>query len=1002
MKLTRFSLGFWLIAILLVFAQGAYSQGEKPKTVSSQARASASLRGTVTDPSGASVPGALVQFRGLAGEQRTKTDTAGQYSFAAVRPGKYLVRIIAKGFSVWQEEDFEVSGSSALDIQLVIQPEAQVINVEEEVNRLSIEPSSNVGALVLGEKELAVLSDDPEELAQQLQALAGPAAGPSGGQIYIDNFAGGTLPPKASIREVRINSNPYSPEYERPGFGRIEIFTKPGTDTIRGQAFLQYNKEALNSRSPLLTQSKRPPYKQQFYGFNLSGPIKKQKASFGLDVERRTINENAFILATVLDDNLSPLAVNQTILTPQSRMTISPRLDYSINTRNTLTARYQNTRSEQDKEGIGNFSLASRAYNQTNSENLLQVTETAIFGTKAINELRFQNIRTNLARTGDNTIPALIVQGAFEGGGAQVGNSGSKSNRWELANTTTYTHKNHIIKWGARLRRTAVDDTSVNNFGGTFTFFGDSGPVLDTNNQPTSGALAQLSAFERYRRTLFFQQAGLSPTQIRQLGGGASQFSLSAGTPTISIGQSDIGLFLNDDWRARPNLTLSYGLRYETQTNISDLSNLSPRIGVAWGIGGGPSRITKTVLRAGFGAFYERISETVTLQARRFNGQMQQSYLILNPDFFPTVPTPAMLESGRQPQRLQSVDGGILAPRTYQASVGIERQVNKYTRLSMQYISSRGVHLQRSRDINAPINGVFPFSDSQLRLLTESTGFSRSNQFIISPTINFKKVFLFGFYALSHGKTDTEGAPADPYNLRAEWGPSSFSDVRHRLTVGTSLPLLWNFSVSPFFSVSSSSPYNITTGRDTNGDGFTSERPALLTGIGVSDCRSGDLIYEPRFGCFNLNPAPGTAIGRNFARGPATVNFNLRLSRTWGFGSRGAPGQAGSPTPPEMGGPGRGGSFPGGGPPGGQMSGRGRGSRGGGEMFTGRSDKKYNLTLSISANNVLNHANYAPPSGDLSSPFFGEYRSLVGGFGPRGGGSSTYNRKIDVQLRFTF
>src|ERR1019366_3284703 len=194
---------------------------------------------------------------------------------------------------------------------------SSLLNVEDEANKVNADPGSNGGALILREKELATLSDDPDELSQQLQAMAGPGGGPNGGQIYIDGFTGGNLPSKASIREIRINSNPFSPEYDRPGFGRIEIFTKPGTDAIHGQAFVQYNKEALNSRSPLLAQSQRPPYKQDFFGFNLGGPLKKQKASFAFDAQRRNTTENAFILATDLDSNLNRQTINQAILTPQ-------------------------------------------------------------------------------------------------------------------------------------------------------------------------------------------------------------------------------------------------------------------------------------------------------------------------------------------------------------------------------------------------------------------------------------------------------------------------------------------------------------------------------------------------------------------------------------------------------------------------------------------------------------------------------------------------------------
>ena len=192
-----------------------------------------SLRGQVTDPSGATVPGALVQLRGPGPEQRAFTSVSGEYSFDGLRPGKYLVRVIAKGFTVSQRRDFEINGDATLNVQLTIEAGTQVINVEDEAGRVSTEPGGNAAALVLGQKELAALSDDPDELAQQLQAMAGPSTGPNGGQIYIDGFSGGNLPPKASIREVRINSNPYSTEYDRPGFGRIEIFTRPGGDRLR-------------------------------------------------------------------------------------------------------------------------------------------------------------------------------------------------------------------------------------------------------------------------------------------------------------------------------------------------------------------------------------------------------------------------------------------------------------------------------------------------------------------------------------------------------------------------------------------------------------------------------------------------------------------------------------------------------------------------------------------------------------------------------------------------
>lgn len=952
----------------------------------------ATLQGQITDPSGAAVPAALVQVLGGGKQWRGSTVSDGTYQVAGIKPGIYTVRVIAKGFTVALRREVEIREGDRLDVQLTIESEAQVVNVEAEANRVSVDPTENSGALVLGEKQLAALSDDPDELEEQLKAMAGPAAGPNGGEIYIDGFSGGRLPPKASIREVRINSNPYSTEYDRPGFGRIEIFTKPGLDSFRGQAFFQFNDESLNSRNPLLTQSKRSPYQQRFYGVSLSGPIKKERASFSFDFERRAIDENALILATTVDRNFGTTTTSRGVLTPQIRTTFTPRVDVTLSPNNTLTMRYQEGRTDQENEGIGDFSLESRAYTQKDNDRTFQVTDAAVLSPKIISESRFQYARSELNQKGDNSTPALSVQGAFDGGGAQIGHSGNLTNSWEGSNITTRGGIRHTYKFGGRVRYSRLEDTSQNNFGGTYIFFGGLGPELDGNNRAVAGTNIQLTALERYRRTLLFQSLGYDAATIRSLGGGASQLSLSAGLALSRVNQFDAGLFFNDDWKVRQNFTLSYGLRWETQTNIRDYKNFAPRVGIAWGLGRNGS--TKTVLRAGFGIFYDRVSNSVTLNADRYNGATQRSYLLQNPDTFPLIPAESQLQAAAQPQRLQIKDARLVAPRNYQASISLERQLNSFARVSVQYIESRGVHLQRTRNINTAVDGAFPYGDAQLRVLTETTGLSRTHMLVVAPNANYKGLFLFGFYMLGFGRSDAEGNPANPYNLRAEYGPSDTSDVRHRVVIGSSVNLRWKISVSPFLLASAGSPYNITTGRDTNRDGFTSERPALVKGLSEGSCQGSNLIYEKGFGCFDLNPAAGTSISRNYGRGPATVTLNLRLARSWAFGGSGESGipgglPAGMGGLRGMGGPPAGAPPPGGGGPGGP-----------GGPFGGSSGRRYNLTLSVSARNLLNTSNFASPSGDLSSPYFGQSRSLAG-FGPFGS-STTYNRKIDVQLRFTF
>jgi hypothetical protein len=903
--------------------------------------AAQSLHGTVTDPSGAAVPGALVQIRGPRGEQRLTTDSAGAYSFAALAPGKYQVRVIARGFSIAQKKDLRIDRTVVFDAQLAIQPETQVVNVEDELNRVNTNPAANGGAVVLRQRQLAILSDDPDELAQQLQALAGPIPGPGGAQFYLDGFLGGIIPPKAAIREIRINANPFSPEYDRPGFARIEIFTKPGTDALRGQVSVVFNDRLFNSRNPLLSESSRPPYRTGLYGLNLSGPLKKNKLSFTLDAERRNIDENAFILATTLDGNLNPVTINQAVLTPETRTSITPRIDYTLDRRNTLVVRYQDVRIAQDNQGIGSFNLASRAYNATQAEHTAQVTETAMISPHLINETRVQYMRASSSSQGVDAAPGLNVQDAFYGGGPGVGDSGTVLTSFEATNISTLTRGAHILKWGGRVRYTSLDDTSRNNFAGTFTFF----------------------TLDRYRRTLELEAAGSSDAQIAQMGFGPSQFTLNAGTAATRVGQADVGVFVNDDWRALPHLTLSYGLRYEAQTNAGNLADFAPRVGIAWSLDGKANRPARTVLRAGAGIFYDRIANTVTLNARRYDGVTQQSYLIQNPVFFRTIPALDVLRSGAQPQQLRPVYAGLVAPRLFQTSIGVERQLKGTSRLAVNWIETRGVHLLNTRNINAPIGGAWPYGDHAVRVLTESAGLSRLSQLVVSPNLNYRKLMLMGFYALSWGRDNNEGMPADPYNLRPEWGPSSYGDVRHRLILATAAPLPLKFSLMPFFATSSGTPYNITTGLDPNLTGFPAARPALVAG----PCQ--------RQGCYNATPAPNTpVIERNFGRGPSQVNLGLRVSRTWAFGGRGETGpRTESQT---MGGMGHGVS----GPP------------------IGR---KYNLTFSATTFNALNHANYAPPEGDLASPYFGQYRSLADLAGHMAA-PTTFNRKISLQLRFTF
>ncbi|MBA2341039.1 MAG: carboxypeptidase regulatory-like domain-containing protein, partial [Pyrinomonadaceae bacterium] len=302
-------------------------------------RASGILAGRVVDQQGGIVVGATVTVADASGVERTTTtNDDGAYTFTNLAPGRYIVRINQSGFAAYENAEVEITTGkrTELDISLSVALQEEQVTVESQAP-LSTDPQNNGGATVLRGKDLESLPEDPDDLAAALQALAGPSAGPNGGQIYIDGFTGGRLPPRESIRQITINQNPFSAEFDRLGFGRIEISTKPGTDKLRGQTFFRFEDESLNSRNPFAPN--RAPYQSRLYGGNLSGPVIKGRASFFLDFERRETDDNAVIRATILDPSLNITPFSLAVLTPQRRITFSPRFDYQINNANTLVAR---------------------------------------------------------------------------------------------------------------------------------------------------------------------------------------------------------------------------------------------------------------------------------------------------------------------------------------------------------------------------------------------------------------------------------------------------------------------------------------------------------------------------------------------------------------------------------------------------------------------------------------------------------------------------------------
>ncbi|MEO6802190.1 MAG: carboxypeptidase regulatory-like domain-containing protein, partial [Granulicella sp.] len=360
----RLSLKLMFLLFLGVSSVGVFAQ--QPASV---------VRGLVADPDSAVIPGATVTLTPASGKALTTESGAdGAYTFRGVPEGTYSLTVTMNGFSTFVRQGIRIGATQSLtvDAKMAVQAEDQIVQVTTNTNTLSVDQDSNASATVLTAKDLDALSDDPDELSAELTALAGPSTGPNGGQIYIDGFTGGQLPPKSSILRVIINQNPMSAQYDRAGFGRILVVTKPGTDKYHGSAQYNFNNSALNTANPLI-KTTQPPYHTNFFFGNITGPINK-RASYSGGGSYRQIQDNAIINGTIVAPSAGstticapgiatcvPTPYQQAVSVPQTRWDFTPRLDIAVTNTNALSVRYQYESNVQDNNGIGNFSLPSVA-----------------------------------------------------------------------------------------------------------------------------------------------------------------------------------------------------------------------------------------------------------------------------------------------------------------------------------------------------------------------------------------------------------------------------------------------------------------------------------------------------------------------------------------------------------------------------------------------------------------------------------------------------------------
>lgn len=932
-----------VLMLLLLFPLALHSQPANQMGV---------IRGEVKDPSGAVVPGAKVTVAGRTQVRETETHSDGRFSIRT-SPGSYTIRISAKGFAPsWTGVELSQGAVKDVMIPLEIAIQRQSVTVMASVKSVNINPDQNANALIFRGKDLNALSDDPNELQSELQQLASAAAGPNGGQIYVDGFAGGRLPPKSSILEIRVNQNPFSSEYDKIGYGRVEIITKPGTQKFHGTLTAYGNSSNLNSANPIV--SVQPDYYLYSYSGDVTGPLGKN-ASFTMSAYKMVKHDQNIVDA--IDPQNTSAKVLEAVPSPSTIVMVSPRIDFQVG-KHTLTLRDYYYLSEQNGAGVGALNLASQAVNTRFQQNTFQFGDTWMVSPKLLNELHLEWRRLINSEDAVSKAPMVMVSGAFVSGGNLSGVVHDSQNIFELQNYGTATVGNHTLRFGIRARGYTDANYSTAGSNGLYTF--------------SSLAAYQAQAPSQYAATVI-------------------------NNPVAKVFMADGSAFFQDDWRIRPNLMIGLGIRYEVQNWLKNHTDWAPRLALAWSPGKPSSGEGKTVIRAGYGWFYDRFTvpsvfssssgAPYLMQVLHDDRVNQQSYVVNSPGFFnPYIPANhnQITSSPSAVPSYHSLDSKLRSALNMQAGVGVDRQFTKAFTANITYLFTQGVHQFFSNNVTAPAFNTATYSvtgpvPSAYNYQYQSGGFFKQHQVIGTVNIQARQFILNGSYVFNVANSDTQGIDSFvsvPENPGFDYGRASFG-VRHRFTVLQSYTAPYGFVISSLLTGQSGTPFNITTGSDLTGNNQFNARP----GYGVCGAPG---VVSTRYGCLDPNPAGKgeRIVPFGVGMGPSNLLLDMRLSKTIGIGPRTKVESAGTTFSGEDG-----------------VSDRGLSGKGASILLNTNAPRRFNLTFSVGASNVLNIVNWGTPNGVLGSPLFHQSQSLAGGAyeNPTPG-----NRAFILQTNFSF
>lgn len=745
------------------------------------------VTGVVQDQTGAVLPAASVELVS-AGDEVVRTsmaDAAGAFRFEAVAPGQYQLRARHEGFKVATTR-LRVGARAPSPQRLVLELEAirQEITVSNTATEVATTAASNVDAVTIDTEMLDSLPVlDRDFVATMSRFLDSGSVGNGGVTIVVNGMEVRGLNVSASaVQQIRINQDPYSAEYSRPGRGRIEILTKPGGRDYHGEVNAFFRDSAFASRNAFATT--KPPEQKRIVEAFVGGPLGGGgKTSFMLSENYAMDDQQAIVFAE------GPNGIIQgAVPHPNGQALVSGSITRQISDRNTIAIRPNYQYETDENRGAGGTTLASAATTFRHHEQQVTYTQQTILRPTLVNQFQMLFGHEREPTTSASPDRGIVVAGAFTGGGAQ-GDLVRTEVHINLNESLVWMRGAHVVQAGFQLpdwsRRGFEDRTNV---GGTFYFAG-----LDayTSRPPSPYA--------------FVQQQG---------------------NGDLAFLEKQVGAYIKDDWQVKPGLTLAFGLRYDWQNYFHDTNNVAPRVSLAFA----PGNKKTNVFRIGAGVFNDRSGPVAIADLLHYQPGGLTRIVITNPGY--PDPYASAAVASAQPPSIVRLAPDVQIPQTLQYSAGLDHQLQKAATISITYTSARGYHFFRSRDINAPSPPQYASRpDPAYGVVRQIESNGRQESDTLQLTLRGRVTRWFNGqmqYTLSRVDNDTNGIawfPANDYDLSGEWGRADF-DRRHRFLLLGRLSPASVVDLGVGLSLNSGGPYTETLGEDVYNNGRGRARPA--------------------------------------------------------------------------------------------------------------------------------------------------------------------------------